>query len=84
MEAGAYRYQFEHVDAADLVRELVREFQEKVGPKGYRIELSVELDHAPMLADRTALARAIWNLLDNAVKVLARLGHDLGCVSAGR
>lgn len=68
IEAGAYRYRFERVDMADLVRDLVNEFQEKVAPKGYRIELSDELESAPVLADKEALSRAIWNLLDNAVK----------------
>lgn len=68
IEAGAYRYRFERVDAAALVRALVNDFQEKVGPKGYRIELAVEVDTAFVLADREALSRAVANLLDNAVK----------------
>jgi signal transduction histidine kinase len=68
VEAGAYRYRFDRVEATDLVRELVSEFQENVRPKGYRIELSVEMGSALVLADREALSRAIWNLLDNAVK----------------
>jgi signal transduction histidine kinase len=68
IEAGAYRYEFERVDATDLVRELVSEFQENVRAKGYRIELSVEMGSASVRADREALSRAIWNLLDNAVK----------------
>jgi signal transduction histidine kinase len=68
LEAGAYRYRFQRVDAIELVRQLVSEFQENVRPKGYRIELSVEDGSASVLADREALSRAIWNLLDNAVK----------------
>ena len=68
VEAGAYRYRFERVDAIDLVRELVSEFQENVRPKGYRVELSVEMGSASVRADREALSRAVWNLLDNAVK----------------
>jgi signal transduction histidine kinase len=68
IEAGAYRYRFERVDAAALLRALVSEFQEKVGPRGYRIEFAVEVDSALVLADREALSRAIGNLLDNAVK----------------
>jgi signal transduction histidine kinase len=68
IEAGAYRYRFERVDAADLLRALVAEFQEKVTPKGYRIELSGDVANAMVLADREALSRAISNLVDNAVK----------------
>jgi signal transduction histidine kinase len=68
IEAGEYRYRFEPVDAAGLLRALVKEFQAKATPKGYRIELSGGVDSAMVLADREALSRAIWNLLDNAVK----------------
>jgi signal transduction histidine kinase len=68
IESGEYRYRFEVVDIAGLVRALVDEFQEKVTPKGYRVELSGELQNAVVVADREALSRAIWNLLDNAVK----------------
>lgn len=68
VEGGAYRYRFARIDASDLVRELVRAFQENVQPKGYRIELSIGVDSVSVLADREALSRAIWNLLDNAVK----------------
>lgn len=68
IEGGEYRYRFERVDIAGRVRALVDEFQEKVTPKGYRVELSGELESALVLADWEALSRAIWNLLDNAVK----------------
>ena len=68
LEAGAHRYRFERLDITDLVRELVGQFQENMTPRGYRIELSVEMQSASVLADREALSRAIWNLLDNAVK----------------
>jgi signal transduction histidine kinase len=68
IEGGAYRYRFEHVDADDLVRTLVAEFQDKVAARGYAVELAADLPAAPVRADREALSRAIWNLLDNAVK----------------
>ena len=44
------------------------EFQERVTAQGYTIELSAPEGELPVRADREALARAIWNLLDNAVK----------------
>jgi len=68
IEAGAYRYRFEPVEVADLLRDLVAEFQEKVTPSGLRIDLSDADARAIVRADRDALSRAIWNLLDNAVK----------------
>jgi len=68
LESGAYEYHFERLDALALVRAVVADFNENVGAKGYRVELSAGRDEAWVLADRDALRRAIWNLLDNAVK----------------
>jgi signal transduction histidine kinase len=68
MEAGAFEYRFESVDAVALLRELVAEFQEESRNKRHSIELSANGSSPPIHADREALALAVWNLLDNAVK----------------
>jgi len=68
IEAGRYRYQFAPQDAGELVRGIVARFQEKVTPKGFRVELEAPPDPLSVSADGEALGRAIWNLLDNAVK----------------
>ncbi len=68
MEAGAFEYQFEPVDAVALLHNLVAEFQEGGRNKRHSIELSTNGKSPPMQADREALALAVWNLLDNAVK----------------
>jgi len=68
MEAGKRQYRFETLDAAELLRAVVAEFQEELVGRGYRVELSVNGASHPIRADREALSRAIWNLLDNAVK----------------
>jgi len=68
MEAGAQQYRFEPVDPAALVTGVVAEFQQAVAARNYRIELAAN-GAAPLLrADPEALERALWNLLDNAVK----------------
>jgi signal transduction histidine kinase len=68
MEAGAREYQFETVDASACVRGVAQEFGQEIAERGYRIEVAVA-DHLPAIrADREALSRALWNLLDNAVK----------------
>ncbi|MDA2924859.1 HAMP domain-containing histidine kinase [Acidobacteria bacterium AH-259-L09] len=68
MEAGAQEYCFEPVDPTDLVKDVVEEFQAETATDSHRIELSAE-SPAPMIhADREALSRALWNLLDNARK----------------
>ena len=79
MEAGEARYRLESTDAVDLVRDTVSAFQRTVTARGYQVELSLPAssDGEPadrlavrhtILADKDALGRAIWNLLDNAVK----------------
>jgi signal transduction histidine kinase len=67
-EAGAAALQLEAVDVAGLLRTTVADFQERVAQDGYRIELRGASDAVTARIDREALARALWNLLDNAVK----------------
>lgn len=68
MEAGKKEYRFEALDPYALVRNLVEEFREEVRDSGYQVEISADHDLPPVRADREALGRALWNLLDNAVK----------------
>ncbi len=86
MEAGAMEYCFETTDVSALVSRVVTDFQQEVREDGYQIDL-VAGGPAPLIrADPEALSRALWNLLDNAVKYspecrtvrveLARDGND--------
>ncbi len=74
MEAGALEFHLESVDAGKVVRELVDEFRQDVGERGYEIVLNGggegggEAGTYTVRADDEALKRALWNLLDNAVK----------------
>jgi signal transduction histidine kinase len=69
MEAGKLVYQFEELDAATLVREVAAEFQSESDGRSCSIELALSEQQALMIrGDREALGRALWNLLDNAVK----------------
>ncbi|BCS30865.1 hypothetical protein TBR22_A00650 [Luteitalea sp. TBR-22] len=68
MEAGAEQYRFEEHDPVEIARDVVAEFQREVEAQGYRVEFSSG-DRVPLIrGDRPALASALWNLLDNAVK----------------
>ena len=68
MEAGEARYRLERCNARELVGDTVAAFERTVSARGYRVELSLPDSSCRLLADRDALGRAIWNLLDNAVK----------------
>lgn len=68
MEAGVFRYRLALVDLGEFLRPLVDEFEQVAADSGHKIELKVKAELPPVLADREALAQAVWNLLDNAVK----------------
>jgi len=68
MEAGAFRYRPEPVELDELVRSVVDEFEHVASTSGHRLELTISPDLKPIRGDREALAQAIWNILDNAIK----------------
>ena len=68
MEAGALEFRWERVTPGDLVRGVVTEFQAELRDDGRPVDLSVDVGEAAVRADPEALSRAVWNLLDNAVK----------------
>jgi signal transduction histidine kinase len=65
MEAGKHRYQFEPRDCGELVRNVVEDFRGQI--TGYEIEFQGN-GAAQVESDGESLSRAVWNLLDNAVK----------------
>jgi signal transduction histidine kinase len=67
-QAGAAALRLERLDAAQLVRSTAAEFQERVAREGYSVEVTEAVGEVYVHADREALSRALWNLLDNAVK----------------
>jgi len=68
MEAGARPYRLEPLDAGELVKTVVEEFRQEGGCNSFSIECAVPEGAVPIDGDREALAQALWNLLDNAVK----------------
>jgi len=68
MEAGARPYRLEPLDAAEIVEDVVRDFRQEVAGADFTVRYSRPAGDAMVNADREALAQALWNLLDNAVK----------------
>ena len=68
MEAGAADYRLEPLAPGELVRSVIEEFQMQSSSRRHDVQLSVAPDLPEIDADREALGRAVWNLLDNAVK----------------
>jgi signal transduction histidine kinase len=67
-EAGGPVLSLERIDVADAVRTVVEDFGARVARDGYRVEFEGPGGPLFMEADRQALALALWNLMDNAVK----------------
>ena len=68
IEAGAYAWQVEPIDATEFVRGIVSEFRHDAAARDRTITFE-KTPQVPLIhADREALSRALWNLLDNAVK----------------
>jgi signal transduction histidine kinase len=68
MEAGARPYRLERLSTAPLVRGIVEDFRRDGAPDGFTVEASIGEDIGAVDVDPDALARAVWNLLDNAIK----------------
>ena len=68
MEAGRRPYRFEKLDAGALAQDVTEEFRREAAGHGFAVECSLDGESCPVNADSEALSRALWNLLDNAVK----------------
>lgn len=68
IEAGMKEYEFAETDVAEMCRHVVSRFQEQVAPQEFTIESEISEELPKIFADREALSRALFNLLDNAVK----------------
>lgn len=69
LEAGSQAFKLKPLAAQEWVEGLTSEFQEEVRSQGYGVEVNWEGPPGVIVrADETVLGRALWNLLDNAVK----------------
>jgi signal transduction histidine kinase len=68
IEAGMKEYRFEETDIAALVADVASRFRQQAALKNFSLETEIK-DGIPVIpADKDSLARAVLNLLDNAVK----------------
>lgn len=85
MEAGRYRYRPERLDAAAIAFDLLEEFRAQPAAHGHAVLFEEPPSAVPLVADREALRRAFWNLLENAAKyspagttIIARVSANAG------
>jgi signal transduction histidine kinase len=68
IEEGKKEFAFETLDMGEFVRDLVTTTQQRVGHEGYAIDAHIEESLPSVRADRSAIAQAVTNLLDNAIQ----------------
>ena len=68
VEAGGREFEQRPIQVRAWVEGVVTAFQAEVDKQGYAIELSWSGTDPVIEGDEPALTRALWNLLDNAVK----------------
>jgi len=68
IEAGIKEYKFEDLSVEEMVKDVSDRFKQYMAGKKMTLECEIQ-DHLPAVrADKEAISRALFNLLDNAVK----------------
>lgn len=68
IEAGMKEYKFDELNVKELVEEVAGRFKEYMADKKMIFECEIQNGLPDVRADREAISRALFNLLDNAVK----------------
>lgn len=68
IEAGRKEYEFKETDIAELVRNTLDSYRYQVEQQGFELEENIEPDLPLVYVDREAIARALVNLVNNALK----------------
>jgi two-component system phosphate regulon sensor histidine kinase PhoR len=68
MESGRRTYHMEETSATELVRQVVNQFRERTADAAERLAMHAPEDPLVVRADSEAIALAVHNLVDNAMK----------------
>lgn len=68
LEEGKKQFNFELTEMDHFLKEIVAAIQQQVGHDGFEIKFITEPSLPPILIDRSAIAQAVNNLVDNAIK----------------
>jgi len=68
IEAGRKEYDFRETDIAELVRNTLDAYRYQIEQQGFAFEQRIDSDIPTMNVDREAIARALVNLVNNALK----------------
>jgi signal transduction histidine kinase len=68
IEAGRKEYEFRKTDIAELVRNTLDSYRYQIEQQGFALEESIDPNLPALELDREAIARALVNLINNALK----------------
>jgi signal transduction histidine kinase len=68
IEAGRKEYEFRETNIAELVHNTLDSYRYQIEQQGFAFEESIDSDLPPVRVDREAIARALVNLVNNALK----------------
>jgi len=68
IEAGRKTYNFAAGDMAEVIENVLSSYRYQIINSGFDVQTNLQPDLPPVLIDRDAMAQAISNLLDNAIK----------------
>ncbi|HET6892616.1 MAG TPA: HAMP domain-containing sensor histidine kinase [Pyrinomonadaceae bacterium] len=71
IEAGHKEYDFRETDVAELVCNTLDAYRYQIEQQGFEFEQKIDSNIPPMHVDREAIARALVNLVNNALKYSA-------------
>ncbi len=71
IEAGRKEYDFRETDLAELVRNTLDSYRYQIEQQGFALEQNIDSNIPPVRVDREAIARALVNLINNALKYSA-------------
>ena len=68
IEAGHKEYEFRETDIANLVRNTIDSYRYQIEQQGFALDEKIDDSVPPVKVDREAIARALVNLVNNALK----------------
>jgi len=68
IEAGRKEYEFRETDIAELVRNTLESYRYQIEQQGFALEENIDSNLPVVKVDREAIARALVNLVNNALK----------------
>jgi signal transduction histidine kinase len=71
IEAGRKEYELRETDIAELVRNTLEAYRYQIEKNGFEFEVSIDSNIPAVRLDREAIARALVNLVNNALKYSA-------------